>query len=668
MKESILPNSNRMIKKEDIETQQKQEIVMDFLTPSLPNAVHIRGWIGEKLHLCIENRVMVQDLEAIIAPFRDRNECNESGWRCEYWGKWFTSAMLAYCISPTEAHWTKCENALALLLATEDAEGYIGTYRSDCHLGIWDVWGRKYVLLGLLAHYDVTGNKNTLEAAVRIMEHLMSEAPIGEVALTNTGIGVLKGLASSSILEPLVLLYQRTGTKKFLQYAQHLVGLWNQPSTFSENGLRLVEDTLCGIPPLQLGGSPKAYEMMSCFEGLCELYRVTGDESYRHALLLFAESVRTTERTIVGSASNHELWCDGTRLQTEFLEQPLETCVTVTWMKLCFQLLRLTGDCQWADELERSLFNSLLAAMTTDGSWWAYWCPLHGERVPSVHQHNDVGLSCCVANGPRALLLTPFWATMATSEGPVINLYAPSESTCLLPDGTSVKIIQETDYPKTDTIELHVEIPSGNAEFALHLRIPAWSEKTYLTVNGEAQSVTAGHYAVLKRRWLNQDRITLVLDLRGRLTNAPSGAPQYVIERGPLVLSLDNRFPPFHDVTDSASSELYKAVYLEPDAEGRIPLELVSEKPADVYVAFSASFVVRPTHFFRHHTIQLTLCDFASAGNHWSAKNNFRTWLPQPLFLAHAFPRDTWHLMYPGTSIRPQLNVENLPHSEIEAG
>ncbi len=107
--------------------------------------------------------------------------------------------------------------------------------------------------------------------------------------------------------------------------------------------MRLIEDALAGVPPHNIN-SPKAYEMMSWFEGVCELYRATGGHKYLEAAVKFGTSVRNTERMVTGSGSNQKLWCDGVRCQTEVLEQPRETCVTATWMKLCCQLLRLTGD------------------------------------------------------------------------------------------------------------------------------------------------------------------------------------------------------------------------------------------------------------------------------------------------------------------------------------
>lgn len=65
-------------------------------------------------------------------------------------------------------------------MATQSADGYIGTYPDSCHLGDWDIWGRKYVLLGLLAYYDQTKETVALEAARRVADHLIAEAGPGE--------------------------------------------------------------------------------------------------------------------------------------------------------------------------------------------------------------------------------------------------------------------------------------------------------------------------------------------------------------------------------------------------------------------------------------------------------------------------------------------------------
>jgi hypothetical protein len=612
-------------------------VVEDSLRPPLPGAIQIEGWLGRKLELCLTHGVMAQEIERLVKPFRDRPD-GDSGYRCEFWGKWFTSAALGYAYQPTREHRAILDQAAQALLATQTSDGYIGTYDAAHHLGMWDVWGRKYVLLGLIAHYDQTGNPTALDGAQRAADCLLAEAGPGQVRLTDTGVDVLKGLAPSSVLEPMVLLYQRTGDKRYLNFAQDLVAQWSQPSKFAPHGMRLIEDALAGVPPRRIG-SPKAYEMMSCFEGVCELYRATGDRKYLEAAVKFGNSLRDTERMINGSGSNQELWCDGARCQTELLEQPQETCVTTTWMKLCFQLLRLTGEPMWADELELSLYNALLGAMTVDGRWWAYFSPLTGERVPSPRQYEDVGLSCCVANGPRALLLTPQWAVMTDKTGPIVNLYAPGTGKVKVADAGEVTITQNTNYPVSDEVALTIRPAAPGRRFTLSLRIPAWSRRSTLTVNGQAVPCQPGTYARLARAWTAGDQVVLKLDLRGRAVPAPSGAPAVAVMRGPILLALDNRL---------AAPE-YLAVRLLADAEGYVDLKPRAEKPDAVWMAFDAPFEVRPTHFFFHRRLAVAMCDFASAGNGWSEESLFRTWLPQPLFLREMFVPGTWKIMYPPT-------------------
>ncbi len=613
----------------------RANVTRDQLMPAAPGSVQIDGWLGQKMELSMNHRVMAQDIERLVKPFRDRTEESIGGWRCEYWGKWMTSAVWACDYEPTPEHLAIVDRGVTELLATQTPNGYIGTYKDGKHLEAWDVWGRKYVLLGLLADYDLSGNKAALEAARREADFLIQEVTAGKVNLSDNGLDVVKGLPASSILEPMARLYERTGDRRYLAFCDDIIANWSKPGKFSATGPKLLENALAGTPPSQIS-SRKAYEMMSCFEGVCEMYRATGDRKYLDAAVAFANTLLRTEIMVHGSGSNQELWCDGARTQTETLEQPVETCATVTWMKLCDQLLRLTGDPRWADQLEISLYNALLGAMTPDGAWWAYFSPLAGQRVPSHYQHDDVQLSCCVANGPRGLFLTPRWAVMGSDDGITVNLYAPGGATEKLADGALVKLAQQTDYPVGNEITITVS-PEKKTKFILQLRIPGWSKKTSLMVNGKSVVATAGTYARLEREWSPGDQVVLKLDLRVRAVPAPSGAPQFALMRGPVLLALDNRMTKPED----------RDVWLEKDKDGYVETTASTNCPTNVWMAFDVPFEVRPSHYFNHHQVRLTMCDYASAGNGWSNDDLFRVWLPRPLDLRNAYPAGTWHLMYP---------------------
>src|ERR1017187_3924840 len=629
------------------------ETVADTFSLAPPGSVQLQGRLGGKLDLCLNQRVWGKGAEKILPFFRDQND--NGNWRGEYWGKWFTAAVLAYAYQPMPERLARLEHEARDLIKTQDADGYLGTYNAEHRLTVWDVWCRKYVLLGLIVAYDVTGDKSILEAARREADNLIAEVQRKKIKIVDVGVDVLQGVAHSSIIEPIALLYQHTGQKKYLEFAQSIIAQWDAPSKAAPQGTHLMENALAGLPPMK----NHAYAIMSCFEGICELYRATGDRRYLKAAVRFGQSVRKYERMIDGSVSNHELFCDGVRNQTEFLEKPQETCATVTWIKLCAQLLRLTGDPVWADEMELSLYNAMVGAMTPDGEWFSYFTQLTGERVPSFIAHADLNLSCCVASGPRGLLLTPRWAVMTARGGPVVNLYAPGSARLPLADGSAVKIIQETDYPVGDQVKMTI-VPEGKRHFSLCLRIPAWSKHTALSVNGKAVRCEPGTYAKLARKWSAGDRVLLKLDLRSRAVPAPSGAPQVALMRGPILLALDNRLVPPSDV----------ALWLAPDTNGLVELKPHRSNPEWAWMSFEVPFQVRPSHFFGHYTTNLALCDFASAGNAWSETNLYRVWLPQPLLLSQAYATNTWKLLHPGPGwpLRRPVNPAAAPKLKEHAG
>ena len=188
-------------------------------------------------------------------------------------------------------------------MATQTPDGYIGTYKRSAELSNWDVWGRKYVLLGLLAYYDLTGDRKSLDAACREADYTMGQIGPGKADIVK--VGWWTGLAPGSILEPIVLLYRRTGEKRYLDFANYIVNRWGEPG-----GPDLVRKAIDGVPVFRMfpgpapvikdygdNGQSKAYEMMSCYEGLAELYRATGKPEYLEAVRRVYNNIDTTEIT-----------------------------------------------------------------------------------------------------------------------------------------------------------------------------------------------------------------------------------------------------------------------------------------------------------------------------------------------------------------------------------
>src|SRR5581483_422828 len=137
----------------------------DAFAPLPPGAVKIGGRVGAAIDLGLRARVAAQNVDDLIAPFALRRDRTE--WRSEFWGKWITSAIAGWRYAGDERLRALEARAVAALIGTQTPDGYIGAYPDGGHLQRWDVWGRKYTLLGLLAWHEATGDAAALAAARR---------------------------------------------------------------------------------------------------------------------------------------------------------------------------------------------------------------------------------------------------------------------------------------------------------------------------------------------------------------------------------------------------------------------------------------------------------------------------------------------------------------------
>ena len=227
----------------------------------------------------------------------------------------------------------------------------------------------------------------------------------------------------------------------------------------------------------------------------------------------------------------------------------IETCCTIAWMTMSAEMLKLTGNSVVADELELSTFNSALGMYSPTGRWATYNTPMDGVRRASAHEivfqsrEGTPELNCCSVNSARGLGLLSEWAVMCDSQGLILNWFGPGKITTQLADGRKVSLQLATDYPRDGHVEIKVS-PAEAARFSLRLRIPYWSAKTEVKLNGEAvKDVKPGNYLVLDRTWKSGDKIELFLDFTLHYwVGERESEGKVSIYRGPLLLTYDRRF------------------------------------------------------------------------------------------------------------------------------
>ena len=535
--------------------------VHDAIRPLPAGAVRLDGFFENDIRNSIDHwNKGVVPYAAMVDFFRNGRSQFALG---EMWGKAVRSGCMFYRYTADPELKEILSQTVKDLLSTVRPNGSISCVppekQPDGPGG--DLWERKYVLLGLDRYYDL------VEADPAVLRAMTDQADciieqVGEppkVPITSLGWSP-NHIESSTLLEPFMRLYNRTGEKRYLDFARYIV------STGGSEGYDIFRQAYDNVPPHEMGGPyPKAYEMMSMFEGAVEYYRVTGDEYVRRSFMNLYDNIRRNEITIVGNGGGDqpyhpavmgEGWDHTAVEQTNpDITRMMETCVGVTWMKFCSQILRLTGDPSAVDEIEKYIYNGLLGAMKPSGDGFSYVNLFNGEKVTNYGWGTTFGslpVTCCNLNGPMGLAYIPFVAVMESDRGPVVNMYNAARAELSTPQGDSLSLRIETDFPLSDRVLVRVD-PHAASLFTLSLRIPSWSERTVVKVNGKkVRSVEPGAYLSLERTWEPGDRVELAFDMRCRLLDAPRGSNRagdsfQALVWGPIVLARDENIDPDYD-------------------------------------------------------------------------------------------------------------------------
>ncbi len=629
-----------------------------FFDPA--NSYSYLGFVNHTAHHI--ERVQLTDTtlwNRFVSQFRADSDGEDAGWRGEYWGKMMRGACFVYAYTKTPKLYQTLRTTVLEMLESAESDGRISTYGRDREFRGWDIWSRKYVLLGLQYFMDICPEE---ELNARILSSLCAQADyiidrIGndgkKIPITRT-TNFWRGLNSSSILEPIVRLYNRTKEQKYLDFASYIVDIGG---TSISNIFELAYQN--DFAPYQYPVT-KAYEMISCFEGLLEYYRVTKSNHYKTAVIHFAERVLEGDYTVIGcSGCTHELFDHSSVRQANTTNGVImqETCVSVTLMKFFWGMLSLTGDAKYADAFERTFYNAYLGALNTNSvieptiaaehpDWklaplpFDSYSPLtagtRGNGIGGLKLMSDMHYyGCCACISPAGIGLLPKIHLMASENGIACNLYIAGSATATTPDGQRLTLTTDTTYPASGEVKLTLFMDAPE-EMALSFRIPTWSRETHAAINGEALTATPG-YLTVKRTWKNGDTVTLSFDMRTEIIRStPYGTDvlmnhviwdeQYVVpafdredplahhhfalRRGPLMLAIDER------LGLSADTSILPAT----DGEGSAEIDLLSPDacpyPTILYVALKTT---------DGRTVLLT--DYSSAGKTWNQESRMAVWL-----------------------------------------
>lgn len=506
--------------------------VADQQESQIPDRVQLTGWVGGRIAANESNRLVKLDPARLLEGYRKRP--GRQSWDGEHVGKWLHAATLAWVYTGDSALRAKLDATAAELCKCQLDDGYLGTYLEKDRWTEWDVWAHKYNLIGLITYMRYTGNMAPLPTCRRMADLLcqtFGDQP-GQRDLIQAGHHV--GMAPTSVLEPMVLLYRLTGETRYLDFCKYIVRSWEQP-----NGPHIIS-TLLDVKRVDKVGNGKAYEMLSCLNGALEYYRTAGDPKILAAGLNAWQDIVDKRLYLTGASSYGELFHDDYDLPN--VANVGETCVTTTWIQFNAQLLHLTGEARFAGQLENVVLNQLLGAQRPDCVAWGYYVQMEGKKPYS----DSLDGHCCLSSGPRGVALIPTFAATTDADGVVVNLYDAGTAQLALRDGIQVSLATATRYPSDGRVQITVN-PAAPKAFAVKVRIPAWCRLPSLAVNGSrlVAKPAADGYVAIQRTWKSGDTIELNFPLEPRVVVGDHlNHGKIALQYGPLVLCADEALLP----------------------------------------------------------------------------------------------------------------------------
>ncbi len=508
--------------------------IMDVFIPTPFESQKIGGLLGERLEINLNKRLLEVDEMEILAGYQNRP--GKQNWVGEHVGKYLDAASNTWRYSHDSRLKNQMDRILTILLNTQKDDGYLGTYTPEQFWTNWDVWSHKYNMVGLLAYYKSTGYAPALEAAERIGDLLCRTfgENLGQLDIVTSGTHV--GMASTSVLDPIVDLYKYSGNKKYLDFAHYIISSYDHP-----DGPGIIKSLLENGHVNQVANG-KAYELLSNLVGIIKLYKVTGEEELYKAVKIAWNDIVENRLYITGTASSYELFRPNQVLPAGAEDHMGEGCVTTTWFQLNYQLFTLSGELKYFEQLEKTAYNHLTGAENPMSGCVSYYTPLQDKKPYSCE------ITCCLSSIPRGISMIPLInygkhsgiPTLLLPETEIIVDTVISRTNQIIP----LKISAESSFPDSGRMVYTIS-PEHTATFPISIRVPSWTTQFTATIETVEYKGLPGNFLTIERNWNPGDKLKVEFDIPTVIIPGGKSYPDRIaLKRGPQVLALDQSLNP----------------------------------------------------------------------------------------------------------------------------
>ncbi|MDR0641888.1 MAG: glycoside hydrolase family 127 protein [Treponema sp.] len=484
--------------------------------------------------------------------------------------KWIEAAAYSLVWHPDADLEKTLDETISIICHAQQDDGYLNTYYiinglekrftnlKDNH----ELYCMGHFIEAAVAYYEARGKRELLDAMIRYVDCV--DTHIGPEE------GKLHGYPGHEIAEmALVRLYAVTGDEKHLRLAKYFIDqrgrspLYFEEETGKNGNTFYWKDSYLKYQYYQAGKPVReqkeaeghAVRAVYLYSGMADVARLTGDQELLSACKTLYANITKKQMYItgaIGQSAYGEAFSYDYDLPNDTVYA--ETCAAIGLAFFARRMASIEPRAEYADVLERTLFNSIISGMALDGESFFYVNPLEAlpqaslkdrrMRHVKIERQKWFGCACCPPNLARIIASL---GSYVHSSGPgtlYTHLYLGSEARLSLA-GEDIKIKVETKYPWEGQIHISLGL-KGKAAFSYGLRIPSWCGSFILKLNGKDAAYTLRDgYALLNREWQDGDSLDLSLDMPVNLieTNphVRDNRAKLALTRGPLVYCLEEK-------------------------------------------------------------------------------------------------------------------------------
>ncbi len=481
--------------------------------------------------------------------------------------KWIEAVGYSLTQHPDPELEKTADEAIDIVCAAQHDSGYLDTYyilngmdRSFTNLkDHHEFYCLGHLVEGAVAYYEATGKDKLLRAACRFADYVDSRfGPEQEKS---------KGYPGHEIAEmALVRLYEATGEEKYLKLSKFFVDQrGTSPSYFlQEDTARAAHE---GKPAPDSDLSKYAYYQAHkpvreqdeavghavragyLYSGMADVARLTEDEELFSACKKLWNSIVKEKLYITGGV--------GGTVHGEAFSYPFdlpndsaysETCAAIALAFFARRMLEIEAKSEYADVMERAMYNTVLSGMALDGKSFYYVNPLEVNpaacktdnrlfHVKTVRQ-KWFGCACCPANVARMVSSAAAYAFTENEDALFTHLYMGSELTT----GKGLHLTLESGLPWAGTAKMTVHTDKP-VECTLAFRKPGWCKASVFAGPQGMGSIEKDGYIYFTGEWKDGDSVTIDLPMEVRLNAANPKVREdmgkVAVTRGPLCYCLE---------------------------------------------------------------------------------------------------------------------------------